>query len=288
VAWQVRRLAPDLVYGRYLQGCFFCSLLGMSVIYEAHMLPTDLRSLDAWMHAGLLHSTHLKRLVLISHALKQDYKKTYGAPDAFITVAPDAADRPRTDQQLILENPHKLHVGYIGNLYAGRGIEIILDIAQACRWADFHIVGGQESDVHHWKSRSAPLENVFFYGFVPPAMTDQYRQACDILIAPYQSRVLVYGEKKETSQWMSPLKIFEYMAAGKAIVTSNLPAVREILQHGVTAFLCDPDEVSSWIHGLNTLRDNLELRTQLGQRARKAFETHYTWEARAALVLKDV
>jgi glycosyltransferase involved in cell wall biosynthesis len=286
-ALQAKCLAPDIVYGRNLQACFFCGLMKIPAIYEAHLLPIDLRYVDTWMHSSLLRSAYLKRLVFISNSLKQDYLQKYFVPEAITIVAHDAADDFQANAQMQLTNPYKLRVGYIGNLYPGKGVEIILEMAVACSWADFHIIGGLEADVNYWKSRAAGLDNVFFHGFIPHGETDRYRQACDVLIAPYQQDVFVYGGK-EVSRWMSPLKLFEYMAAGKAILASNLPVLQEVLEHGLTALLCDPTNVQSWIEGLSNLRSSAELRLQLGKRARAAFEMNYTWQSRASRVLSGL
>jgi glycosyltransferase involved in cell wall biosynthesis len=270
-----------------MQGCFVCGLMKLPVIYEAHMLPTDLRYLDIWMHSCLVNSPYLKRLVLISNSLKQDYRQQYRIPEAITLVAHDAADDSRTQDQMKSFNPDKLRVGYIGNLYPGKGMEIIIEMAMACSWADFHIIGGLKTDIHYWKSRAIGLDNMFFHGFIPHGETHRYRQSCDVLIAPYQHDVFVYGGK-EVSRWMSPLKIFEYMAEGKPILASNLPVLQEVLEHGLTALLCDPANVQSWIEGLSNLRSNSELCQHLGKRARAAFEKNYTWQSRAMRVISGL
>jgi glycosyltransferase involved in cell wall biosynthesis len=288
VALQTKRIAPDIVYGRYLQGCYFCSLMKLPIIYEAHMLPTNLRYLDACMHSSLIQSPNLKRLVLISNTLKHDYREKYHIEDSLAMVAHDAADEPRMHGYIDVANPHRLQVGYIGNLYPGKGMEIIVEIARACSWADFHIVGGLETERRYWETQTAGLDNVIYYGFIPHVETDRYRLSSDILIAPYLHEVFVYGNQKEVSRWMSPLKIFEYMAAGKPILTSNLPVLQEILVDGDTALLCDPNNVQSWIEALSNLRSNAELRKSLGRQARAEFEAFYTWQARANCVLKDL
>ena len=71
---------------------------------------------------------------------------------------------------------------------------------------------------------------------------------------------------------MSPLKVFEYMAAGKPVLASDIPALREILRDGETALLLPPGEPEAWA-------------AALGARARAVFLSEYTWDARAARIL---
>lgn len=286
-AQKVRRLQPDLAYGRLLSGCFWGSLLSVPVVYESHGLVKDEAGwLSEWMFSQLIRRPQFKRLVVISDWLKRYYQQQYGLPERLITVAHDGADEPALFEQMPFAGSNRLQVGYIGHLYAGRGMEIISALAKGCPWADFHVIGGTGSDVAHWQNRLKELENVVLHGFVPPAQTEAYRLSCDVLLAPYQRRVSVYGERGvDTSRWMSPLKIFEYMAAGKAILCSDLPALREVLTHEQTALLCEPGNVPSWLAALKRLREEPSLRQRLGERARAEFKAKYTWQARAENVL---
>ena len=287
-ALRAKILAPDLVYGRLLQGCFIAGLLGLPVVYEAHSIfPGRFSSrISAWIFSFLISSKRLKRLVVISGPLWRYYQQQYGISERLITVAPDAADPPRPSEPLRFAISNRLQVGYVGHLYPGRGLEIIAGLAECCPWADFHMIGGINSDVSYWRRELSVLGNVTVHGFVPPSKTDVYRQSFDVLLAPYQRSVAVHGGGN-TAQWMSPLKVFEYMAAGKAILCSDLPVLREVLTHGETALLCEPEDVQVWVRALQRLRDDQALRIGLGQTAKREFEAKYTWDARADKVLKD-
>ena len=77
-----------------------------------------------------------------------------------------------------------------------------------------------------------------------------------------------------------PLKIFEYMASGKAIVCSDLPVLREVLTHEVSALLCDPLKPEEWEKALKRLEADLGLRSTLGETAKRVHANLYTWKAR--------
>ena len=92
------------------------------------------------------------------------------------------------------------------------------------------------------------MDNIFFLGFQNQNTCYYLRKKFDYLIAPYQNKVYVHGavsenkarkSKLETSKWMSPLKLFEYMQAKKPIITSDLPAINEILTNDEDAILCN-------------------------------------------------
>ena len=109
----------------------------------------------------------------------------------------------------------------------------------------------------------------------------------DVLLAPYQQKVIV-GNGKNTADRMSPLKIFEYMAAGKPIICSDLPVLHEVLEHNVNALLCSPDNVDEWFETINKIRNNKELALRIGNKAKEIFLEKYTWKIRAQNVLNGI
>jgi glycosyltransferase involved in cell wall biosynthesis len=97
--------------------------------------------------------------------------------------------------------------------------------------------------------------------------------------------VIVHGGKDDHASWMSPLKIFEYMAAGKPIISSDLAVLREILVHEENALLCDPDDIEGWVNSVDRLRRDPQLMLSLATAARYQFDVRHTWEKRAAAVV---
>lgn len=283
-AREARRRAPALVYGRYLPSCWLCAEAGLPVVYESHAPKDDrLSRLLLWR---LVRSGRLARLVVITESLARHYREA-GVPAELIQVVPDAADAP-VGEAARLGTGGRLQVGYVGHLYPGRGLEVIDALAERSPWADFHLVGNVGRGVEREIERLRARPNVRIHGFVPPSETDRYRLGCDVLLAPYQRSVAVYGGGGDTSAWMSPLKIFEYMAAGRAILCSDLPVLREVLVHGETALLCPPDEPGAWVAALERLRDDVALRARLGRSAEARFRRFHTWTSRAKRVLEGL
>ncbi|MBB4091152.1 glycosyltransferase family 4 protein [Salinibacter ruber] len=283
-AWQ---FSADVAYGRDIYSCFFAQMMGFPVVFEAHCIPQRAGYKTQWIHRRLLNSQRLKQLVVISESLKEDYCRNYDIPASRVLVAHDAADDPDSMQENPLPERESLSVGYVGHLYTGKGMKIMARLIEEYTNIYFHIIGGNEEDIEHWKNRLDTENNVLFHGYVPHSKTDKYRQACDVLIAPYQKEAVGSGGMNIAS-WMSPLKIFEYMAAGKPIVSSDLPVLREVLTHGENAWLCAPEEPAEWVEALAHLRDHPEIRKQLGEQARREFKEKYTWVARAEKVLRRI
>ena len=272
----------DMVIGRHPTGCFFSAFIGLNTFLEIHEPVNKSGKLTHFLFKQLIRFKHFHGLVVITHALKNYYEKKYKPLHNGIFVAPDCAD-PIQENAIpvtLKKSRRKISVGYIGHLYKGRGIDVILAVAKVCDWAEFHLVGGNQKDIDYWLSQNGDQSNVNFHGFKPPSEVERYRLAFDILLAPYQNK-LETSSGANTVEWMSPLKIFEYMATGKPIICSDLPVLHEVMVHEKNALLCAPDDIGAWKYNLERLRDNYDLRQKLGKTAYKDFIKYYTWEARA-------
>lgn len=270
----------DIVYGRSKTGSYFSSLLGMPFAIEIHDPP----KYPERLFARLIKRPQLKGIIVTTTALRDFFVNVRRVPADLVFAVPNGADVPAKSPGSIVFRTGKLNVGYVGNLQSGKGMEVIAELTQRCDWAHFHIVGGTVKDLAHWRKALDRYANITFYGYLPPAETEKYRQACEVLLAPNQSAVLTH-RGKDIGQWTSPLKIFEYMASGKAILGSDLPVLREVLQDGTNALLRPPGNINQWVEGLQELHKNKGLRKRLGQTAKREFMEKYTWQARAKKVI---
>ena len=284
------RSRPDIIYGRFLPACWLTALCGVPTIFEAHVPPSTQR--PGWMvnliFRSWMRAKGNKGVVAISAALASRLEAEFGAMK--LIIAHDAADIVRCVKPHSSAKPTHLalQVGYIGQLYQGKGMELIEQIVRRCSSMQFHIVGGSEQDIRYWKGLLTNHKNIIFHGHVPHEETGKLRQQCDVLIAPYQNDVRVFGGGNNVAPWMSPLKLFEYMASGKAIVCSDLSVLREILTHEETALLCDPLKPEEWEKALKRLDADVEFRRGLGERARRVHAESYTWDARVKKVFEQI
>jgi glycosyltransferase involved in cell wall biosynthesis len=164
----------------------------------------------------------------------------------------------------------------------------MIDIADTNPDVHLHLIGGTEDDIKYWKKETGGKNNITIHGFLSPKEAGEYRSRFDILLAPYERKVSVYKSSMNTVNWMSPLKIFEYMSAKKPIIASDLPAIREILKPDETALLCDPDKPQEWSEAVKKLIDQPELAKKISQTAYDEFIKKYTWQERAKQVINDL
>ena len=182
---------------------------------------------------------------------------------------------------------HRPVAVYTGHLYAGRGIELIIDLARQAPEYSFWVVGGYQGDVDRFRVQTADIPNITITGFVSPNRVWDYLCAGDVLLMPYANRVAVSGGGGDTSKFASPMKMFEYMAAGRPILASTLPVLQEVLHHGQNALLLPYDDPQAWVDALRALHADGALADSLGRQARHDVR-QYTWERRAKRILDEV
>ena len=279
---------PDLIYGRHLTNIAIALTTGLPAMLEMHDVPRTRQASVAL--SWLVRQPNFLRLITNSDALRRELVRRFPfLPESKQMVAQNAGDESVLEHSgavphVALNRSGALQVGYVGQLYAGRGIELIFGLAERLPHMDFHIVGGTPEDLEqHCSQASAP--NIHFYGFVPPATVGAYLAQFDVVLAPYQEQVMVAGGRSDTARWMCPLKLFDYMSMGKAIVCSDLPVLREVLTDGETALLVPPRDVTAWVQALTHLYESPSRRAELGAAARRRFLARHTWKMRAMSVL---
>ncbi|MDA7732103.1 glycosyltransferase [Candidatus Pelagibacter sp.] len=280
----------DLVYGRFLHGVYVATWLNNKVIYESHAPTFDKKNHRLIVFKNLIKSKYFIKMVVISEALKNMYLEKRYLSNTKIQIAHDGADEVvNFDRKInLLGHKENLKVGYVGHLYKGKGMEVIALLANKLDDdIEIHIIGGLEKDIKFWKSK-INSKNIFFYGFIPHQEISSYINALDICLLPNQKIVLAHGSESSKefmniSDFTSPLKLFEYMSHRKAIIASDLPVIREVLNEK-NSILLKCDDIDLWINSIKNLK-NLKNRDLIANQALSDFY-NYSWKNRALLVLK--
>jgi glycosyltransferase involved in cell wall biosynthesis len=266
--------------------------LGLPTLFETH---EPLRGLLAiFSLRTFVKSRGYLKVVTISESLREILAKSLSnAMDKDIVVCPDGVDVERyrglddvgTAQERLGLRPSGIVLGYAGHFYRGRGIQLIFQLARHFHEDTFLLIGGNDGDrrLLEQEAQAQGLENVKFLGFIPNANLPRYLAACDVLLMPYQRRVARHGGG-DTSSWMSPLKMFEYMAVGRVIVSSDLPVLREVI-NDQNAILCHPEDIRAWFEAIHRVKGQKPWADKL---ARQAFDDalKYSWKNRAESILK--
>jgi len=286
---------PNIIISRNLYGAFLLGvIMNRSVIYETHSPEYGVRKI---LQKRVLLSRNIQTVV-ISKALRNIITDTYDVYDDCIHVFHDAArsgyrfvdklGRSKIQSNLLgdmidLSKCNKV-IGYFGHLYHGRGIEIIEGVAKENPHHIFLVYGGNQEEISFFQKHNFS-NNLFFMGHVPPSDVNKWMSTMDVLLMPYQESVSIGLDGVDTSKWMSPMKMFEYMSAGVPIISSDLPVIKEVLVHGQNSLLVKPNSIEEWSNAIQQLVDLPELEEMLGKNAYSDYKIYYTWKIRAEKML---
>jgi glycosyltransferase involved in cell wall biosynthesis len=255
------------------------------LVYEAHLFSPEGRG--AWLQRQV--TQRAGSVIAITPYLQQALIEKRGADPNRIISAHDgiraarfAAAITRTDaRQQLGWNQDILIAGFVGRLHmltVGKGTELLVDALANCEDIAIALVGGPDEMAQElrrrWQTHNLPVDHFLYSGQVAPDRVPLYLAAMDICVMPHP-----YTE--QFAYYTSPLKLFEYMAAGRAIIASDLPGWSDVVQHEQTALLFPAGDSAALAACLRRLQEDSELRQRLGAAARARAFAHYTWEARA-------
>lgn len=256
--------------------------------WEIHAIPKN------WYFYREMASA-IDGFVVLTEAMKKILLEE-GVDEQKILIAPDAVDLKKFEINKSKENLRnelglpldKKIVTYVGRLEtmgeekgvgdllrAFRGVKAAYPAVALC------LVGGPAKMIGKYRklSKNLGLTDVIFIDYIEPGQVPAYELAADILAMPFPW-------SEHYAYFMSPLKMFEYMAAGRPIVATDLPSVREILddRSAVIVKPCDVEDLARGI--LKVLRDE-EAANFLAENAREKIK-NYSWEERAKNIFKFI
>lgn len=268
-----------IVYARQAIVAKLALTEGLEVVLELHDLPSD-ATLE--FISSQLKMDAFKGIVCISQALKSDVIHYCNVPkeiEGKVLVAPDGAD----DRMFsIRESKDELSVGYIGSDYPGKGLEVILPLAVMLPTVKFHLYG-VEPESKNLASFKPISPNIICHGKIPFRDVPAAINTFDIALLPNQPQVIM-ANGSDIGRYTSPMKMFEYMAAGKAIVASDLAILKEVLIHEDNSLLAKHNDLDSWCRAINRLLVDSKLLESVQRKARQDFLEKYTYSARAASI----
>lgn len=254
-------------------------------VWEAHSLPQNIK-----YYIRFFKKCH--KIIVLTEKIKRDLVDLgIGSDD--ILVAPDAVDLDIFDVEISREEARKkmslpidkIILGYTGTFNTkgmGKGLGGILkSLTHITQDVLFVAIGGSQEDIKYYQTRAVEMNvvnKVLFLEKISQQDLAVYQKAFDILLMPYPN-------KKHYAYYMSPLKMFEYMASQRPIISSDLPSIREILNEN-NAIFCQPDNPQDLAEKIIYIISNVEIGKQISQQAYQNVKNH-TWQKRAKNIINS-
>lgn len=264
--------------------------LGPPVILELHQLPRRGR------RRFVARCNRCRAVACLTSSMRATLAR-WGVDEARLLTAGDAVDLSRfthmptqTDARMQLALPSgRPVVGYVGRLTTlgkEKGISELLKATKmlaSTRPVFLLIVGGPASDVERYRAQAHELglthDDVLFTGEIPARDVPSALAASSVLTMPFP-------DQPHYRFSMSPLKMFEYMASGRPIITSDLPTVRDVLSEE-SAYFCEPGSAADLARAIDEVLGDGERAAQRAERAR-LLATEHSWEKRMQRILRHV
>ncbi len=294
----LKREKPDLLISR-LEAYTFSSVLLAKFYRLPILLEVDSPEVYEfmtfhkfyWKQVWLLKL--VERLVIrlsdesftVSKLLKQYFVKRGIHPSKMhiITNGADVNRFMRSDHHTEIARGFNLNqhtvIGFVGSFHYWHGVEnlisLINEVLKRTSNVKFLMVGQGGPMLTTFKKfiQDRQLsDQVILTGFVPHDKIPEFVSSMDIVLAPYPQLDFFY---------YSPVKVYEYMAAGKAVVASRIGQIAEMIRDGYNGFLCRPGDLDEMLEKILTLVQNESLRQTLGRNARQSIAENHTWVHKA-------
>lgn len=277
--FKIKILPDDVIYTRDFMTTLFFSRKD-NIILELH----DISSVN-FLFKKALKKTNI--FFVLNNNLKSDLVSLGVSADK-IFVAPSGVDLKDFDvkeskeelrKRLDLPQDKKI-VLYTGQFYKWKGVDTLAETAKLLPEDTFVFVGGAEPESSAFSKKYGNLKNIIIRSFQERYLVAPYLLASDVLVLPNS------GKSKISSHYTSPLKLFEYMASRRPIVSSDLPSTREVLgdESAFFAKADDPLDFASVIK--NALSDS----ALANKFAANAYERvgQFSWDKRAQGILEKI
>lgn len=278
------RFKPDLIYERYnlyfLAGAWLARQSKIPYYVEVNAPLAEERQRHGGLKlARLAHRSErmvwraADKVLAVSHVLA-DRIAAIGVPRARIVVTPNGVDLKRFPQR---EGQAATPVlGFIGFVRRWHGLEDVIEAMSTSPLRLDLVIAGEgpaREELEQLAAARGCTDRVRFTGLASRDAVPALLAGFDIALQP------------RSVDYASPLKLFEYMAAGCAIIAPDQPNIREILVHEQTALLFDPDLPGALWQAIARLAADPELRARLGRAARAEIDARdLTWEGNARRV----
>jgi glycosyltransferase involved in cell wall biosynthesis len=287
------KFGADLIYTWLPQSAVFALMRRDLVVLEMH---ADVAGNGAWWLRQFWQRPGRKLMTVTVSALAKalECSTSLQFDKKSLLVAPNGVELEKytglpspVEARRQLNLKEGLTVGFTGHIYPGRGADLLFELAKQMPQVNFLWVGGTPDLVDFWRGKltEAHMTNVTMTGFVKHEVIPLYQAAADVLLMPY-SRSISASSGQDIAEVINPMKMFEYMASGRAIISADLPSIREVLNEG-NAVLCEPGEVGKWRLEIESLLANEPRRLALGAQARKDVG-ELTWVKREERVMEKI
>ena len=226
--------------------CFLLTLFKQKAILEIHHDTNVEGRITKFIlrYFNFLNKKHLIKIVAISKTVKNLFIKKYNVDSKKIKVLPSGSSI-RINQLPKLSKNKRLKLGYFGSFTPSKGVETMMRLSKIDCSNDYYLYGVDKKKLKKLKRQNIN-KNLFLRESIPYSVLPKELMKMDFLMMPYRKIVRSAGEVDDISKYTSPLKLFDYLAVGKIILSSNLKVLREVINERNAYFINNYENIFEW------------------------------------------
>jgi glycosyltransferase involved in cell wall biosynthesis len=266
----------DLILSRSIITSLMMTLFNIRNTLELHHIP---QSFSKFFFNFIMFLPQKKNLSLI--LINKNLAKDLRLKKLKYIVLDDAADYLsfRSDKNL---NMKKKTCVYMGSFFKGKGIEIIEKLSKLLPDINFHLYGDKKTLGN--RTRYQFSKNIKFFKYVDYSKIPIILKNYEVALMPFESRIEARSKNLEISKYISPLKMFDYLAAGKIIIATKLKVYQHILKNNENSFLVQSKDLNKWKVLIKSILKDPKRFKKIKMNAQKTAKK-YSWDNRSKKLL---
>ena len=276
-------LKPDIFVTRNLFTLIILLFFNKKVIVELHHDFSNEGRLINFVYTSfnILNSNNIIKIVAITTAVKNFLTKELKVNKKKIKIIPSASSLQVKFSKL--KKKTNYNIGYFGSLEKSKGSEFIINLSKIDKNNNYYIYGGDKKIIDILK-KNVQNKNLYLNEYVPYKKLKHQISKMDVLVMPSNKNILrSTGSVGNIAKYTSPLKLFDYLSAGKLIIVSDLKVFKEIIEHNKHCIVISLNH-TKWIKVLANIKNNLKKFNILKKNA-FMLSKKYTYKNRARQLL---
>ena len=283
----------DLIYDRdqiFGAGCRLANIFKIPSVLEINGLTSYNMEMNEILKKILIKIetntlSVADKIIVVSAGLKQVLQDEYGVPENKIAVIENGANIELFKPMDIVKSRKKLnldqnnaYIGFVGNLAPWQGVECFIkstpEILDKHPNTRFLIIGDGvlKKELVKLAEQIGTSDKFVFTGSVPYEKVPLYINATDVCVAPF------LGSERNAKLGFSALKLFEYMACGKPLITTSVVEIKEEIIDNKTGIIIEPDNPTILAKSIIYLLEHSTIRIQMGGNGKKFVIERHSWD----------
>ncbi len=280
-------IKTEIYITRNLFTLFILILLKKKIIIEIHHDLSNEGRIVKFLYNNLrlFNSKNIIKIIAITNSVKKYLVKDHKVDKKKITIIPSASDLKLRFKKFKKKKNYK--IGYFGSLEKSKGSEFIIKLSKIDKENNYYIYGGDSKTVLNLKKKFS-LKNLNIIEYVPYNRLSHYMGKMDIVLMPSnRNKLKSIGGIGNISKYTSPLKLFDYLASGKLIISSKLKVFEEIIKNKENCIMIKKLDTVLWLRTIKKLKDRVN---EINKIKKNAFllSKKFTYKKRAEKILKNL